>query len=93
MSKKKYERSTEVTEEPIVAEEPPVCLDPIGVVVNCDKLNVRVSPRITADRLTIIDKGTEVALCGKQPKSEEWCRVRVGEKTVGFCMKKYIEIQ
>lgn len=100
MSKKRHDSysTLEETTKEVMADEPivekaPEVVETIGVVANCDRLNVRVSPRITADRLTIIDKGTKVVLCPKQPKNDEWCRVRVDAKTEGFCMKKYIEIQ
>lgn len=75
--------------EDIIAEEP---VEKIGVVSNCEKLNVRVAPRLDADVLTIIDKNTEVVLCEKQPK-KDWYRVRIEDGTEGFCMKEYISVQ
>lgn len=64
----------------------------IGVVTGCEKLNVRVSPKITADVLTVIEKGTEVTLYDKQTNSD-WFKVRVNDELKGFCMKKYITVQ
>ena len=75
--------------EDIIVDEP---LEKIGVVSDCEKLNVRVAPRLDADVLTIIDKNTEVVLCEKQPK-KDWHRVRIKNGIEGFCMKQYISVQ
>ena len=84
-----------VSEAPVVEEavkEAPKKVVKVGVVTGCDKLNIRVSPKITADVLTIIDKGTEVTLYEKQT-NDEWFKVRVNDDLKGFCMKKYITVQ
>ena len=65
----------------------------VGVVDGCIRLNVRVSPKITADVLTIINEGTEVTLSGRQPKNGEWYRVRINDDLEGFCMSKFITVQ
>lgn len=65
----------------------------VGAVDNCAKLNVRVSPKLTADVLTIIDKGTKVTLSEKQPKNKEWYRVCLEDGKEGFCMSKFIAVQ
>lgn len=65
----------------------------VGVVDGCAMLNVRVSPKITADVIKIIDKGTKVTLSEKQPKNTEWFRVHIDDDLEGFCMSKYIAVQ
>lgn len=79
--------------KPETVKEAPKKEVKVGVVDGCLKLNVRVSPKITADVLTIIDKGTEVTLSEKQPKNNEWYRVRISDDLEGFCMSKFIAVQ
>lgn len=92
MSKDNHKEFIDPTPETPVQEAPKKEVK-VGVVVDCLKLNVRVSPKITADVLTIIDKGTTVTLSGRQPKNGEWYRVRINDDLEGFCMSKFISVQ
>lgn len=65
----------------------------VGVVSGCSLLNVRVSPKLTADVLKIIRKGDVVILTKKQPKNDAWTRVRTEDGSEGFCMSEYITVQ
>lgn len=84
----------EVVEETPVQEVAPVKQKEVkkGVVTGCERLNVRVSPKITADVAAVINKDTEVILYDKQT-NDEWYKVRVNDELKGFCMKKYITVQ
>lgn len=58
-----------------------------GVVVNCERLNVRKEPNINSEVLTILDKGATVTIYGEE---NEFYKIgHAGE----YCMKKYISVQ
>ena len=69
--------------------------DPVkGIVVNCEKLNVRAKPNKNSEVLTIIKKGDEVRII--DDSVEGWLNVSIDLRTegfVGYCMKDYIEIE
>lgn len=79
-------------EEPVVEKKPEKKIK-IGVVTNCEKLNVRTNPHPAAHVELVIDKGTEVVI----DRSEgDFYFVRKDNTTEGFngwCMKKYISIK
>ena len=63
-----------------------------GVVANCERLNVRTNPSLTAAIDTVIEKGTEVEITDS---NGEFYFVRKDSTTEGFngwCMKKYISV-
>lgn len=63
-----------------------------GVVDNCERLNVRTNPSITAAIDTVIEKGTEVEIT---ESNGDFYFVRKDSSTEGFngwCMKKYISV-
>ena len=63
-----------------------------GVVINCERLNVRTNPSLTAAIDTVIEKGTEVEITDS---NDDFYFVRKGPTTEGFngwCMTKYISI-
>lgn len=78
--------AVEVVEE--VVEEPVVM---IGVVANCEKLNVRSKPNVKSDVVCIITKGTEVEI-QEANSSKDFYNV-IGDGFNGFCMKKYISVK
>lgn len=84
------------TTEPVVAEPvAPVVQTKVGVVANCEKLNVRKKPNVGADVVTIITRGTEVEI-DKSKSTKEFYKVRSTSTTEGFdgyCMKKFISIK
>lgn len=84
-----------VTEEVVaeVMEKPPVNKAKTGVVVGCERLNVRTNPSPTAAVDLTIARGTEVEIVGA---NGEFYNIRKGTPTEGFngwCMKKYISIK
>jgi uncharacterized protein YgiM (DUF1202 family) len=88
------EQSTNEIVEPVVeesmADKPEI---KTGVVVNCEKLNVRTNPHPTAHVELIIDKGTEVEIVRSEG---DFYFVRKSTATEGFngwCMKKYISVK
>lgn len=64
-----------------------------GVVINCERLNVRTNPSLNATVETVIKKGTEVEIADS---NDDFYYVSSGTMTDGFdgwCMKKYISVQ
>lgn len=81
------EEESEVT---IVTPEPepePV----IGVVVNCNRLNVRVEPDPTAKVACTIVNLDEVEI-DEENSTSEFYKVYTAAGIDGYCMKKYIAI-
>lgn len=68
---------------------------PIGVVVNCEKLNVRRKPNIKSGVVCVISKGTELEI-DEAGSATDFYKVRSTSDTegfYGFCMKKYISVE
>lgn len=61
----------------------------IGVVGNCERLNVRRAPRKDAAVITIIPEDTELKVLGDS-RDGEWYKVHMDDGTKGWCMKQYI---
>lgn len=64
------------------AQDEPV----IGVVCNCEKLNIRVAPNKDADIVTVIRKDTQVTI-DEAKSTDDFYAVENG-----YCMKKYIKV-
>ena len=85
--------ATEDVAVEVAPEKKPEKKVKIGVVVNCEKLNVRNNPSPTAAIELVISKGTEVEITGS---NGDFYSVRKGTITEGFngwCMKKYISVK
>lgn len=81
------------TVEEAVAEKKPEKKVKIGVVSNCEKLNVRTNPHPSAHVELVINKGTEVEIVRSEG---DFYFVRKGSTTEGFngwCMKKFISVK
>lgn len=91
---------------PIVMEEPAVVEVPVevpveevqvpayvvGVVANCNSLNVREHPDRKAEVITVLRAGTEVQV-DVGSKLDEWVHVYTVTGLDGFCMKEYIDMK
>lgn len=100
MSKRNYSRpiepvvhEPETTEviEPIV-QEPEVKRDTVGVVVECDRLNVRKAPNTSATVLCVINRDEKVTV-DEQKSKGQFYKVRLASGVEGYCMKNYISLQ
>lgn len=85
--------TVETTEE--VISEPEVI---IGVVTNCEKLNVRANPDIKSEIVCTINKGDEVIIDKMGTTKDFYCVHSIAEKTKGvgfhaYCMKDFITIE
>lgn len=77
---------TEETEEP---EE----RDPLyeAVVDGCEKLRVRSEDKLGDNIVTTIEKGDRLYILSDN-KDSEFYGVRLEDGTLGFCMRKFVEI-
>lgn len=75
--------SAEVTES---VEE----TNPVGVVVGCEKLNVRKEPNINSEVVFQFTCDMEVEIFVDK-STEDWFYVCNAAGIEGFCMKKYID--
>ena len=90
--KTESENLAPVVEESLVdAPAEPVIKNKIGVVCNCEKLNVRSKPTTKSDVVCIIAKGTEVEI--NDDKSTKGFYNVTSKDFTGFCMKQYISIK
>lgn len=64
----------------------------IGVVSNCEKLNVRSNPDKDSDVLYTLNKGNEVMI-DKEASTSEFYKVITGAGLEGYCMKQFIEVE
>lgn len=80
--------TTPVAEEPVAAKTVEELV--YGTVANCERLNIRKNPDLTASIICDIGKGTKV-LVDAEGSTVEWYKVDVGGQ-IGFCMKKYMTI-
>ena len=78
-----------VTEDAVSETEEPEII--IGVVTNCNKLNIREKP-VKADNIICeLNKGTELMI-DLDNSTDEWYRVYLESGITGFCMKEYVEV-
>lgn len=94
-----YSKPVEVKEETVTPEvtptpEPPAApevTEILGVVVDCEKLNVREEANAEADVVCTIPVGTEVMI-NEEESTDEFYKICTGAGVEGFCMKKFIDI-
>ena len=64
-----------------------------GVVTNCERLNIRTNPSLTAAIDTVIEKGTEVEITDSNGDFYFVRKDPTAEGFNGWCMKKFITIK
>lgn len=82
------EVTNEVVVEPSVEEMPKVAM---GVLLNCEKLNVRTEPNKEADVVLVANSKTEFVI-DESNSTEDWFSVRTAAGIEGFCMKKFVAV-
>lgn len=60
-----------------------------GLVVNCDRLNVREAPNIDADVVCVIKALTEVEI-DESESTDEFYKIYLSSGLEGYCMRKFI---
>lgn len=87
------EPATVTVPDPQTEPTPPAIVT--GVVVNCEKLNIRADASTDAEVLCVINKGGEVEIVENVDEEEFYGVIYGKNKEVsveGFCMKKYIKL-
>lgn len=81
----------EVTEAVVTENKKPTGITK-GIVVDCEKLNIRKAPKKDSEvPVAIIDKGSKVTI-DEDKSTDDWYRVKTEKNVWGFCMKKYVKI-
>ena len=73
-------------------EESQAAVFKLGVVSNCQRLNVREEPKANAKVVCVIEVDDEVEV-DKQNSTDDFYKVVTADGTDGYCMKKYITLQ
>ena len=83
------EVTNDVVTEPVVEKTPEFVY---GVILNCEKLNVRKEPNKEADVVLVMDSKTTFII-DESASTEDWfCVCSADGKRVGFCMKKFVAV-
>ena len=83
------ENINEVKETKEIKQEPVMTM---GVVINCDKLNIRKKPDFNADVVGMVDVGTVLTI-DVTGSTEDFYKVRIKSGMFGFCMKEFVEVR
>lgn len=85
MSDKDVIKKEEITgtEEPVVKEDPKPLT---GIVVNCDKLNVRKKPSTYSEAVKVIDRDDKIDVFEEESTKDFY------KTTDGYVMKDYVMI-
>ena len=86
------EETGEVTEEQNVEPEVEESTVIIGVVTNCEKLNVRVIPQQYGKIRQVINESTKVQIDEKE-STDEYYKVYTESGIEGYCKKEFITIE
>lgn len=65
---------------------------PIGVVIDCDRLNIRTQPSPMATVVCTVERGEQLAI-DKSESTDLFYKVYAEIGAEGYCMKQYIEIE
>ena len=82
----------EIEQEEVAEVQPEPPKPVIGIVMNCNRLNVRAAALMTSTIVTVITEGTEV-LINESASTNEFYKVWTAAGFEGFCLKKFIEIK
>lgn len=63
----------------------------LGVVVDCDKLNIRKGPSINTDIVCMIDASTNL-IVDYESSTDEFYKICTYAGIEGYCMKKFVKI-
>lgn len=64
----------------------------LGVVVKCNKLNIREAPNTNANSLCVVNAGTELMVDTKV-STDEWCHVYTSAGLSGYCVRRFVETE
>lgn len=73
---------------PMVEEAKPI----VGIVANCERLNVRKSPSPTAEIICVIECGAKLSI-DEAESTETFYKICAEIGAEGYCMKRFIQIE
>lgn len=62
-----------------------------GLVVNCEKLNIRLKPNLESRILLVVEEGTMLTI-NPVRSTHNWYSVKLDDETYGYCMRDYVAI-
>lgn len=74
------------------AVEVDTSIEKVGVVVNCEKLNIREEASKDSKILHVVDAGTELTI-DTERSLEGWYYISNADGVNGFCMKDYVHME
>lgn len=63
-----------------------------GVIVNCNKLNIRTKPSVDADVVTILNSKSEIVIDTAR-SNDNWLKITTAAGVEGFCMRQFVDIK
>ena len=63
-----------------------------GIVVDCEKLNIRNKPNMNGEIICVVAKGS-IVIIYETESTDEWYKVCAENGAEGFCMRKFIEVK
>lgn len=63
-----------------------------GVIVNCNKLNIRSKPSVDANVVTILGSKTEIEIDTAR-STDAWLKISTASGIEGFCMRQFVDIK
>lgn len=80
------------SEETVEEESTPVVSELVGVVSNCERLNIRQAPVVGPNVVEVVNVGSELKIIDSM-SNDEWLEVCTAAGINGYCMKKFVSIK
>ena len=80
------------SEETVEEESTPVVSELIGVVSNCERLNIRKAPVVGPNVVEVVNVASELKIIDSM-SNDEWLEVCTASGINGYCMKKFVSIK
>lgn len=65
----------------------------VGVVCNCERLNIRTAPDKKAEPVAVVNKDTVLMIEYPVNTNSDWFKVYTEAGVEGYCMKEFVEIR
>lgn len=80
----------EQTIEPTTFKVP--VIEKTGIVVNCEKLNIRLKPNRESRILLVVEEGTALTI-NPIRSTHNWYSVKLEDGVYGYCMTDYVAVE
>lgn len=65
----------------------------VGVVCNCERLNIRMEPNKKSDPVAVVNKDTVLMIEYPVDVNSEWFKVYTEAGVEGYCMTQFVDIR